>query len=75
MKIIAVVFLLILCLVGCETEPMRFDNPGKFASKVQYFRDAKGNCFAIIGIRKAGYVVMSGVGFTLVDQKNCNEKE
>ena len=63
--------LAVLFLLGCETEPMSFDDPSKFASKVQYFKDAKGNCFAIIGIRRTGTAYMSGIGLTYVPKENC----
>ena len=61
----------VFSLCGCETEPMRFDSTAKFQGNVQYFRDYKGNCFAVLGIRRTGSLEMTGIGLSLVPDENC----
>ena len=71
MRIILII-LAILFLVGCEAEPMAIDDPGtKYAPKLQYFKDGKGNCFAIVGIRRTGSMSSGGIGLTYIPQKAC----
>lgn len=66
-----VVLCFLFLFIGCETEPIQFENQHKFKDAVQYFMDKKGNCFAIIGIRRTGSAAMSGMGLTLVPHGNC----
>ena len=71
---ISTIFALLALGLGfgaCESEGMRFGDPGKFRNKTQYFKDHKGNCFAVIGIRQTGCTTMNGIGLTLVPEENC----
>lgn len=62
-------------IAACDARPARFDNPEELSDQVQYFKDAHGNCFAVLGVRRAIALNMEGIGLAHVPPDKCPVKQ